>query len=143
MGGIGAGMVCLDGTGSLSHISINHKPQIFNQPYTYSAIYVGGNQNNARVIEGPVPKFKIFGAANTGNGLAHSTFGLPRFDSSTFNSRFPFGNIEFKDDSFDIKASLKGWSPFIPTEEDSSSLPLAAIEYEFTNKTDPSIIILS
>ena len=128
-------MVCLDGTGSLSHISINHKPQIFNQPYTYSAIYVGGNQNNARVIEGPVPKFKIFGAANTGNGLAHSTFGLPRFDSSTFNSRFPFGNIEFTDDSFDIKASLKGWSPFIPTEEDSSSLPLAAIEYEFTNKT--------
>ena len=136
MGGIGAGMVCLDGTGSLSHISINHKPQIFNQPYTYSAIYVGGNQNNARVIEGPVPKFKIFGAANTGNGLAHSTFGLPRFDSSTFNSRFPFGNIEFTDDSFDIKASLKGWSPFIPTEEDSSSLPLAAIEYEFTNKTE-------
>ena len=91
LGGIGAGMICLDGTGSVSHVSIRHRPKIFNQPYTYSAVFVRGKQNNVRVIEGPVPKFKIFGAANTGNGLGHSTFGLPRFDSSTFKSRFPFG----------------------------------------------------
>lgn len=135
LGGIGAGMICLDGTGSVSHVSIRHSPKIFNQPYTYSAVSVRGKQNNVRVIEGPVPKFKIFGSANTGNGLGHSTFGLPRFDSSTFTSRFPFGNIHFTDDSFDLNVNLTGWSPFIPTDEDSSSLPLAALEYEFTNTT--------
>ena len=129
-------MFCLDGTGSISHVSIKHKPKIFNQPYTYSAVFVRGKQNNVRVIEGPVPKSKIFGAAGTGNGLGHSTFGLPRFDSSTFKSRFPFGKIQFADDSFDLNVNLTGWSPFIPTEEDASSLPVAALEYEFTNTTN-------
>ena len=132
-------MFCLDGTGSISHVSLRHKPKIFNQPYTYSAISIQGQQNKARVIEGPVPKSKIFGAALTGNGLGHTTFGLPRFNSSTFISRFPFGKIQFSDDTFDLNVNLTGWSPFIPTDEDSSSLPLAALEYEFTNTSKDSI----
>ena len=28
MGGIGAGMICLDGNGSFSHISLRHRPRI-------------------------------------------------------------------------------------------------------------------
>ena len=88
MGGLGAGMICLDGTGSLSHISVRNSPDIFNQPYIYSAFYVEGEQHTARVLEGAVPRFKIFGAPNTGNGAADSTYGLPRFDSVEFKSRF-------------------------------------------------------
>ena len=32
IGGIGAGMVCLEGTGCLSHVSVFKQPDIFNEP---------------------------------------------------------------------------------------------------------------
>ena len=32
-----------------------------------------------------------------------------------------------------MKIKVTGWSPFIPTDEDHSSLPVAALEYQFTN----------
>ena len=32
LGGRGAGMICLEGTGPLSHYSLRHKPYFFNEP---------------------------------------------------------------------------------------------------------------
>src|SRR5262245_57103384 len=32
MGGMGAGMICLEGTGALSHFSIRNRPEVFNEP---------------------------------------------------------------------------------------------------------------
>jgi hypothetical protein len=40
LGGIGAGMVCLEGGGCLSHVSVRHQPEIFNEPKTFAAVYV-------------------------------------------------------------------------------------------------------
>ena len=60
MGGIGAGMICLEGTGALSHVSIRNRPEIFNEPCVFAAIFVKGPQPIARVLEGPVPTRKIF-----------------------------------------------------------------------------------
>ena len=37
MGGIGAGMICLDATGKLSHFSVRNKPEVFNEPYAFAA----------------------------------------------------------------------------------------------------------
>ncbi len=68
MGGMGAGMICLEGTGALSHVSLRHKPEVFNEPLTFAALCVKGKTNIARVLEGPVPDWKMFGAPGTGNG---------------------------------------------------------------------------
>ena len=38
MGGMGAGMICLEGTGAFSHVSLRHKPDIHNQPLILSAL---------------------------------------------------------------------------------------------------------
>lgn len=38
IGGMGAGMFCLDGTGSISHLSVQNHPDFHNTPYTYAAI---------------------------------------------------------------------------------------------------------
>ena len=87
MGGIGAGMICLEGTGAFSHVSLRHKPDVFNEPYLYAALClkgVDGGSNVARVLEGPVPSWKLFGTAGAGNGLHTRTYGLPRFASATF-----------------------------------------------------------
>ena len=55
MGGIGAGMICLEGTGSLSEFSIRNHPDVFNEPCIFAAISVSGAHPVARVLEGPVP----------------------------------------------------------------------------------------
>ncbi len=34
---------------------------------------------------------------------------------------------------FLLKYMIKGWSPFIPTDADNSSLPAGALEYSFKN----------
>jgi uncharacterized protein (DUF608 family) len=134
IGGMGAGMFCLEGTGAISHMSVRHKPEIFNEPSMFAAIAVKGQNTVAKVIEGPVPEWKMFGQRGTGNGAAGTAFGLPRFSNVEFITRFPFCNINLKDDDLPLTVRITGWSPFIPTDEDSASLPVGALEYKFLNK---------
>ena len=65
VGGIGAGMFCLEGTGAISHVSVRNHPDIFNEPFTMAALSIKGLKNGAKVLEGPVPKWKVFGNPNT------------------------------------------------------------------------------
>ncbi len=134
MGGIGAGMISLEGTGALSQVSLRHKPDVYHEPQVFAALHVKGAKT-ARVLEGPVPLWKAFGSATgePGNGLSGRTYGLPRFAKATFQARFPFATVELADPGMPVKVALTGWSPFIPGAADDSSLPVAAIEYRFTN----------
>jgi len=97
LGGMGTGMICLEGTGALSHFSIRNRPDIFNEPCVFSAICIKGNKNISRVLEGLVPSWKIFGNHGTGNGASGTTFGLPRFSSSSLKTRFPFAVVSLDD----------------------------------------------
>ena len=67
IGGMGAGMFCLEGQGAISHMSVRHRMEFFHQPSCYAALTLaetGKPEKTARVLEGPVPDWKIFGAAN-------------------------------------------------------------------------------
>ena len=61
IGGIGAGMFCLEGTGAISHLSVRNRPEIYNEPALFAALSVKGLTNGAKVLEGPVPTWKLFG----------------------------------------------------------------------------------
>jgi uncharacterized protein (DUF608 family) len=135
LGGIGAGMICLEGAGALSHVSLRHRPEVFNEPTLFAAVSIKGNPAAARVLEGPVPAWKIFGSPGTGNGAAGTTFGLPRFAEAVFTTRFPFGTVALTDEKVPLAVKVTGWSPFVPGDADSSSLPAAALEYEFSNRS--------
>jgi uncharacterized protein (DUF608 family) len=135
MGGMGAGMICLEGTGALSHFSLRNKPEVFNEPCTFGALFVKGAKPVARVLEGPVPAWKKFGAPGTGNGAAGTSFGLPRFHEARFAARFPFGKVTLTDPDVPVKVEMTGWSPFEPGDADNASLPAVALEYTFTNPT--------
>jgi hypothetical protein len=76
IGAMGAGMFCLEGTGAISHMSVRNKPDLFFTPHTYAALCVLGESNVAKVLEGPVPTWRIFGSAGTGNGASGSNFGM-------------------------------------------------------------------
>jgi len=139
LGGIGAGMVCLEGTGALSHVSVRNEPAVFNEPCTFAAICVKGQESVARILEGPVPKWKVFGRPGSGNGGKGTTLGFPRFRKASFTCRFPFGEVSLSDPGVPLEVRVTGWSPFIPGDADNSSLPVGALEYRFTNPTGSNI----
>ena len=129
LGGIGAGMLCLEGTGALSHVSLRNRPDVYNEPCVFAAISLKSQPNLARVLEGPVPARKIFGPPGTANGAGGTTYGLPRFAEASFQTRFPFGIVRLLDPQVPLEVELTGWSPFEPGDADNSSLPVAALEY--------------
>jgi hypothetical protein len=138
LGGIGAGMICLEGTGAFSHVSLRGQPDVFHEPMMFAALCVKGRENTARVLAGPVPDWKVFFPwdqkyASAGNGGSGKTYGLPRCASAEFEPRFPFGVVRLADPKVPLAMEITGWSPFIPGDADNSSLPVAALEYRFTN----------
>ena len=133
IGGMGAGMFCLEGTGAISHMSIRHRPDVFNEPCMFAALHVKGITYGTKVIEGQSPEWKKFGLRAASNGLGETNWGLPRFREASFMTRFPFAEILLKDSDLPVEVTLTGWSPFIPTDEDNSSLPVGMLEYTFRN----------
>ncbi len=133
IGGLGAGMFCLEGTGAISHMSVRNRPDVFNEPPMFAAISVKGFENGTKVIEGQVPGWKHYGQPGSGNGSAGATYGLPRFENCSFIARFPFAVIDLHDSDIPLDVTIRGWSPFIPTDADNSSLPAGALEYTFKN----------
>ncbi|REE81515.1 uncharacterized protein (DUF608 family) [Paenibacillus taihuensis] len=143
LGGIGAGNLCLEGTGALSHFAMHHRPNNMNEPMVFSALSVKGPGGvMARVLEGQVPRRKVFGSRTKdyepgpGSGLYGKHYGLPRFGESSFEGRFPFGKVKLSDEQVPVAVTITGWSPFAPLNADDSSLPAAGLEFTFENTTN-------
>lgn len=139
IGGIGAGMFCIEGSGAISHVSVRNHPEVFKEPFIMAALSIKGLENGAKILEGPVPGWKVFGNPNTGNGAGEKSYGFPRFEKASFETRFPFGKIKLQDPDIPMEVSVTGWNPFIPTDEDNSSLPVAGLEYTFKNSSAKTI----
>ena len=135
IGGLGSGMFCLDGAGSVSQLSVKHHPDLMNEPVCFAAISVKGRKNGAKVLESQVPDWKVFGLPGSGMGAPGKLYGLPRFENGSFAARFPFATVNLQDADIPMECKLMGWSPFIPGDEDNSSLPVGAFEYTFTNSS--------
>lgn len=146
IGGIGAGMYCMEGTGYFSHMSVRNRPEIFHEPGMFATLYVKGIENGAKVLEGQVPERHKFGKVRAPGasesalgGSGGSGYGLPRFTDASFTARFPFGIVNLKDEDMPVTVTIKGWSPFIPTDADNSSLPVGIIEYTLENESNESL----
>lgn len=103
-------MVCLGGTGGLSHVSVRHQPDVFNSPLIFAALGVKGQPELARVLEAPVPEWKLYGGPGTANGAGGTSYGLPRLASGTFLARFPFAMAVMRDRRPAIEVTLTGWT---------------------------------
>src|ERR1700749_1374242 len=110
LGGIGAGIICLEGPGALSHVSIRNRPEIFNEPCAFAAIAIKGEKPVARVLEGPVPGRKLFGSLGSAVGSPGPTNGLPRFAGAQFEARFPFAKVTLADSALPFGVEITGWS---------------------------------
>ena len=142
LGGLGAGMVCIEGNGAISHVSMRNTPNLFFEPKMFSAISIKGLEHGAKVLESQVPDYKIFGRGGNGFGIGEKTYGLPRFEYGDFRGTFPFATLNLKDQDLPFDVKICAWSPFIPNDEDNSSLPLACLEYSFTNTSQESVVAM-
>jgi uncharacterized protein (DUF608 family) len=134
MGGMGAGMISLEGSGAFSQVSLRHRPDAFNEPLMFAALHVKGAPT-ARVLEGPAPLRKAFGLPGSSGGSGRKNFGLPRFANASFEAHFPSGLVRLQDKTMPLAVELTGWSPFTPGDADASSLPVAGLEYRFVNRS--------
>jgi uncharacterized protein (DUF608 family) len=113
--------------------------EFFSEPCMFAALTVKGEGNTARILEGPVPDWKVFGDPRSGNGAAGASYGFPRFRDASFLARFPFGTVTLRDDKISLEVEVTGWSPLVPGNADDASLPVGALEYRFKNPTGSSI----
>ncbi|MCE9613857.1 MAG: hypothetical protein K8T26_06240 [Lentisphaerae bacterium] len=136
IGGMGAGMYALEGSGAISHMSVQHHMDFFNEPACFAAISLAGEgptSRVARVLEGPVPDWKFFGRPAAAQGGEGRTYGFPRFRQCAFTARFPFATVALRDKAVPLEVEITGWSPFTPPDPDPASLPVGALEYRLRN----------
>ena len=147
MGGLGAGCVCLNGYGGLQDFAIRNRPATTALPDShgeheaaFALLHIKGERPVTRLIEGPMPKEKLYDQGLQGQGYRHGGHeGMPRFSHCAFDAGYPFGVARLEDPALPLKVSVTGWSPFIPRDDVHSGMPCAMIEYRFENTGDAEV----
>lgn len=148
IGGIGTGSIGLGGNGRL------HDWEIFNRPakgslngYSHFAVRAirPNGETNARVLCGDIEKdlsgqYSKVMYGGFGYGVAAGNMaGLPHFRDVAFHSRFPFATVSLADKDFPARVRLSAHNPFIPMDEDASSIPAAFFEVEIENISEETL----
>jgi uncharacterized protein (DUF608 family) len=149
IGGLGAGCICLNGTGGLQDFSISARPKTTalpagftsNSPETaFAVLHIKGASPTTKVIEGPIAAFKIFDQGLQGQGLRRGgSEGFPRFAKCNFRGEYPFGEVRFADPAVPMDVALIGWNPFIPLDDKNSGIPCAILEYTLRNTSSHAV----
>lgn len=157
LGGIGSGSIGLAGNGQLIDW------EIFNNPskgslngYSHFAVRAKRKDGSvtARVLQGDLqkdfmgqygsisPSVYGFGPSPSGYGFGPSSMtmcGFPHFRECSFLGEFPIATLSFSEPDFPAKASLTAFNPFIPLDDENSSLPAAFFEVTLKNISDEEI----
>ena len=143
IGGLGAGCICINGSGGLQDFSIRTRPETTALPAGFTSnspeaafaiLHIKGSAPVTKLVEGPFPPFKIFDQGLQGQGLRRSgAEGFPRFEKCNFRGEFPFAEIRFADQAVPLDVSLIAWNPFIPLDDRNSGIPCAILEYTLHN----------
>ena len=130
VGGICTGQVYLGGDG-----------QLWNWDVFNVSMLDPGNEGGHRFYVNPQTQEKRF---ENGFGLkiqqGYRTFyralNQSGFSDIRFEGEYPVGKVYYNDEKLPVSATLKAYSPFIPTDAENSGLPLTVLEYTISNTTD-------
>lgn len=147
IGGIGAGCICVNGSGGFQDFSIRGKPWTSAAPdghryidAAFAALYIKGDKPITRIVEGPVPIEKIYSFGLKAQGFRQGGHeGLPRFEKAEFTGEYPFGMVKFQDPKIPLDVSLTAFNPFIPRDDKNSSIPCAILEYTLENRSKKTV----
>lgn len=150
LGGIGSGSIGLAGNGRLVDWEIFNRPnkKSFNG-FSHFAIKAEreGKVLDARVLNGdlqaPYVGEHLRGAPlHSGYGFgpeSQTMAGMPHFRDVEFRGEFPLAGMSFAEIDFPGRVELVAFNPFIPLQEDDSSLPAAFFEWEIENTNHETI----
>ncbi|HTE34676.1 MAG TPA: GH116 family glycosyl-hydrolase, partial [Chryseolinea sp.] len=145
VGGIGTGTISIGGNGQWKDVEIMNKPGkgFYGSNTSKLApcflLFTEDEQGHkiSKALVGPLPLSEYEGA----EGSFAPNHGLPRFNTATFETAYPFAIVNFEDPHMPVSARLKVFNPFIPGDPDKSGIPVAIIRYEIKNKTDKTLTI--
>jgi len=138
IGGIGTGTISLGGRGELRDWEImNHPAKGFNPGGCFFAINIQqpGSEPITRALEGQIDPADYEGSS----GCAISNHGLPRFRNCIFEAAYPFGQVQLTDPEIPVEVKLQAFNPLIPTDPDSSGIPLAVFRFVLKNLTKQTL----
>ena len=147
LSGIGTGGISLSGTGGLIDWELDGRANKWSlNGFSHFAIKAeqDGKVVDARVLMGDNtknlsgnPYYSADHAWGYGQGIHRSTMtGMPHFSDVTFNGGFPFAGIEYAAKSMPAEIRLNAYNPFIPGDEDASSLPTAFFTWRIVNSSE-------
>ena len=148
LGGIGSGSIGLAGNGRLIDWEIFNRPNKGSvNGFSHFAIRAETEDEvkDVRILHGDLPapyqgemRAPRFQTAGWGPRREHMS-GLPHFKSVDFLGTFPLAELTYHDESFPGAVKLLAFNPFIPTNEDDSSIPAALFEFSITNSTEQTL----
>lgn len=147
IGGIGSGCVSLLGNGEISDFEVFGRPNKNTlNGYTSFAVkasYEG--ESVAKILHGDTNE-SYMGAHtelhHVGFGFGprlYSMAGFPHFRHVCFDGQFPVAHLTFEDAHFPGRVTLHAFNPFIPHDDENSSLPAAFFLLEIENTWDKEI----
>lgn len=140
LGGIGTGCIGLAGNGRLIDWEIYNRPNKGSvNGLSHFAIKAEseGIVLDARVLNGDLqPPY----TDKYGSGPSRTTMaGVPHFTEVEFQGEFPFAKLLFKEEQFPGLVEMTAFNPFIPLNDQDSSIPGAFFEISVENHTDKLI----
>lgn len=138
LGGIGTGNVSVGARGELRDWEIaNRADKGTWLPFTFFAIRARPRDGEAmsRVLEARI------GPPHEGDSGHHigKVAGLPRLRSARMSGEYPLLGIEFSDDDLPVEVRLEAFTPLVPLDVTSSSIPGAVLRYTVRNPLDREV----
>ena len=144
LGGIGTGCIGLAGSGRLIDWEIFNRPNKGSiNGYSHFAVKAerDGQVLDARVLNGDLTtdhSGELRGGAHSadqfGFGPSRGRMaGAPHMDDVVFTGEFPISHLAFASGSFPGAVEMAAFNPFIPLNEDDSSIPAALFEIRVRN----------
>lgn len=146
LGGIGTGSIGLAGNGAFVDWEIFNRPDKGSKN-GYTSFIVKAEMPDGKtvikVLQGDHIKDLIGqyqrSTEFTGYGfgpLSYTFGGLPHFKNVKFDGKFPIATLTFSDDNFPAEVVLTAFNPFIPLDEDNSSIPAAFFDVKIKSFAD-------
>lgn len=135
VGGIATGQVYLGGDGQLWYWDIFNIQRI-NPGGPGDKFYLNPMMQERRFEQGFAIRVK-----NKNRSFTPMTRILRQggFSNITFRGEYPIGKVTYHDPAFPVSVKLQAYSPFIPTDHESSDFPAVVLEYTLTNDTEQEV----
>ncbi len=148
LGGIGTGSIGLSGNGELIDWEIFNRPNKSTRN-GYSHFAIKAKTENgvvAKVLQGDTNESYMGEPSewefHSGYGYGphcNSLAGFTHFKDVRFSGSYPIARMRFSESDFPGVVRLSAFNPFIPHDEDASSIPAAFFEWEIHNTTDKPV----